>query len=369
MESVIVGLPYVGKTTFFNLLTGARAATGTFVGADAPPNVGVAKVPDDRLDQVGARFRPKRVVHAEMRYRDVGIAKGSASSEIGARHLGELRNADALANVVRAFRDPAVPHVEGSIDPARDAGSLELELLVADLGVIEHRVERLGPELRSARASEREAKEREARTLERIRASLASGTPVRDLDLDDAERKALRGFGLLSEKPQLVVVNLDEGDLARAEEVEREVRAALEAHRRTSVIALCAKIEAEIADLSPDEAAAFRRELGLAAPPLERVVRETFRLLGLISFFTVNPEEAHAWTTREGTTAVEAAGQVHSDFARGFIRAEVIDWKALLDVGGLAEARAKGILRVEGRDAVVHDGEVLHALFSVARPH
>ena len=365
MRSAVVGLPYVGKTTLFNLLTGARAATGTFAGAEAAANVGVAKVPDELVERLAELFRPKRTVHAEVQYTDVGLARGAGRGEgIAGKHLAELRDADALAHVVRAFRDPTVPLVEGELpDPARDASTLELELLVADLGVAERRLQRLEPELRSARAVDREAREQEFALGRRVHEALAAGTPVRDLPLEAEERKALRGFRFLSEKPQLVVVNLDESDLGRAAEVTREVNAAV--HRATAVTTVCAKIEAEIAELPPDEAMAFRRELGLAEPPLDRIVRETYALLGLVSFFTIDGNECRAWTIPAGSTALDAAGLVHSDMARGFIRAEVIRWDELLACGGLAEARAKGVLRTEGRGYVVQDGDVLHVLFNV----
>src|SRR5919204_303600 len=278
MESAIVGLPYVGKTTLFNLLTGGHAATGGFAGAEGAVNVGVAKVPDDRVDRLAALFKPKKTTHAEVRYADVGLARsahgtpqGSGKADgAGAQRLGELRNADALVHVVRAFRDPSVPHVEGDVDPARDAAALELELLVADLAVVERRVERIAPELRSARATERDAKEREAALLERVRVALGAGTPVRDLGLAAEDAKVLRGYRLLSEKPELVVVNLDEADLARAEEIVAQVRASLATRAGTAVTAVCAKIEAEVAELPPTDASAFRAELGLSEPPLDR---------------------------------------------------------------------------------------------------
>lgn len=367
MQSAIVGLPFVGKTTLFNLLTGAHAATGTFAGAEAAANVGVAKVPDERLDKIAPLYRPKKVTHAEVRYTDLGLARGAGRGEgIAGRHLAEMREADALVHVVRAFRDPAVPHVEGGVDPARDASTLEVELLVADVAHIERRLERLEPEVRGARhGPEREEKEREHALLSRVRDGLGAGTAVRDLPLDRDERRLLRGFRLLTEKPELVVVNLDEADLQRADEVARAVRGAFAHDEHVRVIPASVKIEAEIAELSPEEASAFRQELGLADGPLERVVRETYALLGLISFFTGNAEEARAWTVPAGTTAVEAAGTIHSDMGRSFIRAEVIRWDELLSYGGLPEARAKGALRVEGKEYSISDGEVVHVLFHV----
>jgi ribosome-binding ATPase len=366
VECAIVGLPFVGKTTVFNLLTGAHAATGTFVGTEAQANVGVAKVPDQRLERVAGLFAPKKTTHAEIRYSDVGLTQGAGRGEgIAGKHLAELRSADALAHMVRGFRDPSVPHVSDSIDPARDAATLELELLVADLGVLDRRLERLRQELRAARPGEREEKEREAALVERLRDALARGTPVRDLSLEPEELRIIRGFRLLSEKPQLVIVNLDEADVARSDALAAEVRVSLGEHRATSVTTLCAKLEAEVTELPLDEREPFRRELGLREPPLERIVRETYALLGLISFFTANEEEARAWTVPTGTTALEAAGTIHTDMQRGFIRAEVARWDELVSAGGLTEARSRGVLRQEGKSYVVQDGDLLRILFNV----
>lgn len=365
LVSTITGLPYVGKTTLFNLLTGGHAATGGFAGAEAETNVGVAKVPDDRIARLAALYQPKKTTYAEVTYRDLGLAHSAERGGPSAQKIGDLRTSDAIVHVVRAFRDPSVPHVDTTIDPVRDLASLELELLFADHGVVEKRLERIEPELRAAKGAEREAREREKAVLQRAMAGLDAETPLRDLDLDEEDRRAIRGFRFLTLLPQLVVANVDESDVARSDAVLAPLRAAAAAHRHQSVVAVCAKIEAEIAELPADEAAAFRADLGVAEPALDRVIRATYELLGLISFFTVGPDEVRAWTIPAGTHAPQAAGAIHSDLERGFIRAEVIEWDRLLSAGSEANAKKQGIMRTEGKDYVVKDGDVLHVLFNV----
>lgn len=367
LVTAITGLPFVGKTTLFDLLTGQHAATGTFAGAEAETNVGVAMVPDDRLDRLVPLFKPKKVTHAEITYRDLGLVKGAGKGEaISARKLGDLRTSDALLHVVRAFRDPSVPHPEGSVDLERDLATLDLELVVSDHSVAERRLERLEPEIRGARHGvERETKERERELLQRCLAALGTETPLRDVELDAEERKAVRGYRFLTLMPQLVVVNLDEGDVAKADAAMAPIRAAASKHRSTGVVHVCARLEAEIAELDPEEARAFREEAGLHEPALDRIVRATYDLLGLISFFTVGPDECRAWTVPKGTTAPEAAGAIHSDLERGFIRAEVVRWDDLLRAGSEAEAKRQVLVKVAGRDHAVADGDVVHVLFSV----
>jgi hypothetical protein len=366
LVTTITGLPFAGKTTLFNLLTGQRIATGTFAGAEAETNVGVAKVPDERIDQLVPLFKPKKTVYAEITYRDLGLAKGSGAGEgISTKKLGDLRTSDAVLHVVRAFRDATVPHPEGSVDPQRDLATLELELILADHSVVEKRIERLEGEIRSARAGEREPKERERALLERCLASLDAERPLRDLDLDADDAKLVRGYRFLTLMPQLVVVNLDEADVADPEKVLASLRAAASRHGRTAVVYVCAKLEAEIAELAPDEAAAFRAEAGLHEPALERIVRATYDLLGLISFFTVGPDEVRAWTITKGTNAQQAAGTIHSDLERGFIRAEVTKWDDMLRAGSEAEAKRQALTRTEGKEYQVADGEIAHVLFSV----
>ena len=375
LVSTITGLPYTGKTTLFNLLTGGHAATGAFAGAEADTNVGVAKVPDERVAKLAALFRPKKTTYAEVMYRDLGLTHsvdraalasiGSATSSISAQKLGDLRSSDALMHVVRAFRDPSVPHVDSTVDPVRDLQSLELELLFADHGVVERRLERIEPELRSAKGAEREAREREKAVLQKAMAALDNETPLRDLDLDDEERKAVRGFRFLTLQPQLIVANIDEADVPSPDAVLAPLRAAAAKHRCAAVVPVCAKLEAEIAELPADEAEAFRADLGVREPALSRVIHATYELLGLISFFTTGEDEVRAWTIPANTPAQQAAGAIHSDLERGFIRAEVIRWDELLKAGSEANAKKAGTMRTEGKQYPVADGDCLHVLFNV----
>jgi GTP-binding protein YchF len=366
LVSSITGLPYVGKTTLFNLLTGGHAATGGFAGAEAETNVGVAKVPDERVDKLAALFKPKKTTYAEVMYRDLGLAHSAEKGQgISPQKLGDLRSSDAIVHVVRAFRDPSVPHVDTTIDPVRDLASLELELLFADHAVVEKRLERIEPELRSAKGAEREAREREKVVIQKAMAALDAGTPLRDIGLDEEERRAVRGFRFLTLQPQLVVANIDEADVAKPETVLGPLRDAIAKHKAMSVVPVSAKLEAEIADLPADEATAFRADLGMSEPALDRIVRATYELLGLISFFTTGEDEVRAWTIPANTPAQQAAGAIHSDLERGFIRAEVIRWDELLRAGSEAKAKQLGIMRTEGKNYPTQDGDCLHVLFNV----
>ena len=366
MQIAIVGLARSGKTTVFNTLTRGHADTGGFGGVTV--NVGVVKVPDDRLTRLTELFKPKREVPADVTYIDLPAPPlspdGREAAEMPADQLARLRNADALLHVVRAFEDPSVPHPDGTVDARRDLERLDLEFVLADLGVVEKRVERLRLGGRHGTPAEREANERELLVLERLLPALREGTPIRDLELSDDESKAVRGFRFLTEKPVLVLLNVGEFDLARARDVVAEFEARYR-HRQTKVEALSARIEMEIGELEPEEALAFRADLGLAESGLERVIRLSYELLGLVSFFTAGPDETRAWTIPDGSTAVDAAGAIHSDLARGFIRAEVVRWEDLLELRSMAEARRHGKLRSEGKTYSVKDGDVIEVLFNV----
>ncbi|MBI3522128.1 MAG: redox-regulated ATPase YchF [Chloroflexi bacterium] len=372
LASAITGLPYVGKTTLFNLLTGGHATTGAFAGAEAETNVGIAKVPDVRIDRLSALFKPKKTTYAEITYRDLGLAPaaakgGAPGSTISTQKLGDLRTADALVHVVRAFRDPTVPHALGSVDPLRDLATLDLELLFADLAIVEKRIERVDAELRSAKGPDREPKEREKAFLARAKPALDAETPLRDLDVDAEELRLIRGYRFLTLMPQLIVVNLDDADLGSPDAILAPIRAAAAKHRGSAVVSASLKLEAEIAELPAEEAEAFRSSLGLKEQPLDRIVQATYELLGLRSFFTTGPDEVRAWTIRAGANAQEAAGAIHSDLERGFIRAETIAWDELLRVGSEAAAKREGVLRTEGKAYLVRDGDVINVLFNVTK--
>src|SRR4051812_203917 len=366
LVSTITGLPYVGKTTLFNLITGGHAATGGFAGAEAETNVGVAKVPDERVEKLAALFKPKKTTYAEVTYRDLGLTHSAEKGQgLSAQKLGDLRSSDAIVHVVRAFRDPSVPHVDTTVDPVRDLASVEIELLFADHSVVERRLERIEPELRSTKGAEGGARARATLVLQKAMAALDAETPLRDMALDEEERRAIRGSRFLTLQPQLVVGHMDEGDVAKPDAVLAPLRAAIAKHKAMAVVPVSAKLEAEIADLPPDEAAAFRADLGMTEPALRRIVRATYELLGLISFFTTGEDEVRAWTIPASTPAQQAAGTIHSDLERGFIRAEVIRWDELLRAGSEANAKKLGIMRTEGKTYQTQDGDCLHVLFNV----
>lgn len=366
MQIAIVGLARSGKTTVFNMLTRGEAETGGFGGMTV--NVGVVKVPDARLTKLTEVFKPKREVPADVTYVDLPApplsSDGREAAEIPADQLARLRTAEELLHVVRAFDDPAVPHPDGTVDPWRDVERLDLEFVLADLSVVEKRIEKLQTSGRHGTPAERESNERELVVLEKIVPSLREGHPIRDVELADDEQKRIRGFRFLTEKPVLVLLNIGESDVPRATQIAEEFAARYK-HSHTQVDALSARIEMEIGQLEAEEAAVFREEMGLTEPSLERVIHLSYRLLGLISFFTAGPDETRAWTIPNGGTAVDAAAAIHTDLARGFIRAEVISWHDLVELGSTAEARRQGKLRSEGKTYEVKDGDTLEVLFNV----
>jgi GTP-binding protein YchF len=366
VQTAIVGLAGSGKTTVFNTLTRGHAETGGYGGVTL--NVGVVKVPDVRLERLAEIFDPKKIVHADITYVDLPAPPASTEGHVGtedlpADHLARLRDSDALLHVVRAFDDPSHPHPAGSVDPARDLEALDLEFTLADLAMAERRLERLKGSGRHGTAAEREAAEREEVVLRRIHEGLEAGTPIRDLGLDADESKAIRGFRFLTEKPVLVLLNVGEGDLATAGDLVERIAADYR-HEQAMVDALSAKIEMELGELEPDEAAVFMEELGISESGLDRVIALSYRLLGLVSFLTAGPDEVRAWPITDGSTAVDAAAAIHTDLAKGFIRAETVSYEDLVTLGSMAEARKAGRLRSEGKTYRVKDGDVIEVLFS-----
>lgn len=357
LHAGLIGFPASGRSTLFQLLTSAREAHRPAGRSDA--NVGVSRVPDARLDKLTALFNPKKHVPATVEFVDIaGAPRAGGTAAQALLDVAPYRNADALLHVVRAFRDESIPHAKVTIDPARDAKEMEEELILADLGVVERRLERLERDLRKQNNAEWR---REQEVLQRCRARLDEGRALRGLQLDPEDMRRLRGFQLLSAKPLLLVLNVDEADIGRAEAAVREAGFdQILSTGSAGAVPVCAKIELEIAQLEPADAAAFMADLGLHESGLDRVIRASYDLLGYISFFTVGEDECRAWSIPRGTAAQVAAGEIHSDIARGFIRAEVVPYDALLARGSLAACREHGELRLEGKEYIVQDGDVIN---------
>lgn len=360
MKIGLVGLPYVGKTSLFNALTQSEAETGTYT-AKKGWNVGSVKVPDERLAALGEVFAPKKTTPTSIDYVDIaGVSKGDIAAEgLEAGVIAELREVDALAHVVRVFEDDAIPHVDGDVNPERDIETIEIELAFADLGIIDNRLSRLDRELRTQKIP---ALEHESAVLERCKEALEGGTAIRDLSLPPEDERAIRGYGFLTQKPMLLIFNIGEDQLDSAE----EIRASSPAFERgIEVLTLSARLEMELMRLDAEEAELFRKDMGLDESALARVIDASYRTLGLITFFTVVSDELRAWTLRTGMTALDAAEAIHTDMARGFIRAETIHWSDLVECGSLTKARDSGLLRLEGKDYTVSDGDVLTIRFNV----
>lgn len=356
MQLGILGLPKSGKTTLFNTLTAQHESTDKFA-ASKKTHVAVAKVPDDRLARLRDMFSPKRYVPATVEYLDIpGIERGGGSESLD---LAQLRTSSALVHVVRAFEDPELVHAEGSVDPDRDIQTVDLELVLADHDLVERRLDRLSRQAKGGLTPE-EVREREL-LAEVVLPALEAEKPLRTLELDNDAEKRLRGFQLLSAKPMLVVVNVGDGQLG--EPVLEQLGLGEQTGREAVVIS--APIEHDIAQLDTGEQREFLDDLGLESPSLDRVLRASYALLGLISFFTVGDDEVRAWTIRRGTTARDAAGTIHSDIKRGFIRAEVVRWDDLLRLGTLAACREQALLRLEGKEYVMKDGDVTNFRFNV----
>ncbi len=361
----IIGLPKSGRTTVFNALTGSRADTQGYNQVKVP-NIGIAKVPDKRLRELDTIFHARKIIPAEVKYVDIGASLKEIVADKGLSGpvLAELSKVDALIIVVRAFQDESMPHASGSIDIARDIADMDMELAFSDLALLEKRLERIDISLKSAKAGERPPILREKELLGKIKADLEKDIPFRDQKLSEDEIRALSGYQFLTEKPLLVVINIGEEQLSGAEAMGKEYGECLSGPKRR-VVALAGKLEMELAQLDEKGAAELREAYDLKESGLERAIRLSFDLLGMISFFTVGPDEVRAWPIRRGTPAVKAAGKIHSDLERGFIRAEVISNTDLLACHGYTEAKKKGLVRLEGKNYIVQDGDVIEVLFNV----
>jgi ribosome-binding ATPase len=352
MKTAIIGLPMVGKTSLFTILTGVHQETR--VGATAA-RTGVAKVPDPRLDALARLYEPPKVTHATVEYVDMpAISKENLRDP---SYVASLRVVDAFAQVLRLFEDETIPHEKGTLEPQGDLEDVETELILSDLVVVEKRLERLEKDRKKIKSADLD---HEFALLEKCKAALDENQPLRQMEIDSEEEKRIRGFQFLSQKPMLYVLNLGEADAPRLHQREEEFRAGILAGRKhTAVTAVCGKIEAELAELPAAEQRDYLASYGLSESGLERLISATYSLLGLMSFLTAGEDEVRAWTIPMHSTAVKASGAIHSDFEKKFIRAEVANWKNLVELGGYPGVREKGLLRLEGKDYIVKDGDVL----------
>ena len=365
MKLGIVGLPNVGKSTLFNSLTKAGAESANYPFCTIDPNVGVVTVPDKRLDVLGEMYHTKKIIPAAIEFVDIaGLVKGASKGEgLGNQFLANIREVDAIVHVVRCFENTNIVHVDGSIDPMRDIETINLELIFSDLEILERRIAKTA---KTARMDKDAAKELEF--LKKIKAHLEDGRPASTIELEDEDQEEyMKEYNLLTYKPVIYAANVSEEDLADDAKSNPNVQKVREYAEETGseVFALCAEIEQEISELEDDEKKEFLEDLGIKQSGLEKLIVASYRILGLLSFLTAGEDETRAWTIKVGTKAPQAAGKIHSDFERGFIKAEVVNYQDLLDSGSYAGAREKGLVRMEGKDYVVQDGDVTLFRFNV----
>lgn len=363
MQIGIIGLPLSSKTTIFNALTRGNAPTATFSSGKFEVHNAVVDVPDPRVDVLSGMFKPRKTIYARVQYSDIaGLAKGvGEKGGLEGALLNEIAKNDALLLVIRAFEDENVPHVEGDVNPARDLDILETELILSDLAIVERRLERLHASLTKGGSTpvEREQWQKEQTLLNQCKGALEDGKPARDLDIPAHDQRLLRSLALLTLKPELIVLNTGDRVVSDATTL------AGREHNQTLLVTLQGRLEMELAQMAPEEAAEYMKEFGISEPGLARMIRLSYQLLGLQSFFTVGEDEVRAWTVPIGASALDAAGVIHSDLARGFIRAEVVAYQDLIECGGMNEAKKRGVLRLEGKEYVVQDGDIVHVRFAV----
>ncbi len=365
VEIGIIGLPQSGKSTILSALTRGRSEASPAGSSRQEVLVGSTRVQDARLETLAGIYNPKKVVHAEVAYWDVpAVADGDSRQGIGGQYLNLLQGADAFIHVVRAFHDPSVPHVSGSVDPLRDVEEMQGELALSDLVILERRITRIEAALKGARTQERDNLLKESALLDRVKEKLEAGVPLRDQQLSPDEHTLLSNYQLLTGKPLLLVFNFDEDQ----QDSQPDLSPWMGANAGTSMVSalcVCAKLEMELTQLPSEDEAEFRRSMEVGEPALEKVVNTSYKLLGLISFFTVGPDEVRAWTVNAGTEAARAAGKIHTDMERGFIRAEVVTYDDLARWGTIAGVKKEGRFRLEGKSYVVQDGDVMNILFNV----
>ncbi len=362
MKLGLIGLPSVGKTTLFNLLTGSDIEVSGFSKGKIEANLGIARIPDERIDFLATMYNPKKTTFATIEVIDVpGLVRGSSTGKgVGNQFLDNIRKVDTLVHVLRAFANDDVIHDEGSIDPMRDIETINLELLFADLAVIENRIERI-------QTSKKVTKENleELEVLKKCKEGLESGLLIHNLNLSDEENEILKTFSFLSEKPMILLVNMDENQLMNNDYPAKEVLAAFAKDVNTPLIELCVKTELEISQLEPEDRAVFMEDLGIAESGIDKLSKTSYEHLGLISFLTAGQDEVRAWPIRKNTNARKAAGKIHSDIEKGFIRAEVCKFRDLKEFGSMNKVKDKGLLTLEGKEYIVEDGNIINFRFNV----